>query len=324
MIRISVVIPVYNILNYLSDCIESILAQTYQPNEVILVDDGSTDGSEVLCDRYSKEYESVFVIHQNNQGLSEARNTGIRTSKGEYIFFLDGDDYIQNNTFELFDKLIKDNDNIDFIHGRMLEFVDGEKEYIESPYYLKSKVISGKQAFLEEFNKGSHIAMGIRGLYNRSFIINNNLFFKRGLYTEDQEWTMRALICADRIIGCEVPYYCYRMNRKGSLMNTLNPTKGKMLFEIYDGWFDYGKDKTGEFERALVVESACRARRSFWEFSQMLRGEDLEKYISIANQYNYLLRVGKTKNLKHLLLSCAISIFGCNRTAKILNRMRNY
>lgn len=95
MVKVSIIVPVYNIESYVKKCINSLIDQTYKNIEIILVDDGSTDGSSVICDEYSNKYENVIVIHQENQGLSGARNSAIRRVTGEYIMFVDGDDWIE-------------------------------------------------------------------------------------------------------------------------------------------------------------------------------------------------------------------------------------
>ena len=98
--KISVIIPVYNVCNYLDRCIQSVLTQTYKDLEIILVDDGSTDESGKLCDIYKERDERIIVIHQKNQGVSCARNAGINIASGEYIGFVDADDYIEKNMYE--------------------------------------------------------------------------------------------------------------------------------------------------------------------------------------------------------------------------------
>lgn len=105
---ISVIIPVYNVEKYVERCVTSVLNQTYKNIEIILVDDGSTDESGKICDRLASENENVSVIHQNNQGLGPARNTGLNDMKGKYVAFVDSDDWIENNTYEvLYDAIIK-------------------------------------------------------------------------------------------------------------------------------------------------------------------------------------------------------------------------
>ena len=98
--RISVVVPVYNVENYLNECIESILQQTYHELEVILVDDGSTDRSGELCEEWKKKDKRIHVIHQSNQGLSEARNRGLENITGKYVAFVDSDDILHPQMYE--------------------------------------------------------------------------------------------------------------------------------------------------------------------------------------------------------------------------------
>ena len=97
---VSIIVPIYNVEQYISKCIESILAQTYRDFELILVDDGSPDNCGKICDEYAKQDSRVHVIHQENSGLSAARNAGIDDAKGEYIMFVDSDDFITDNMLE--------------------------------------------------------------------------------------------------------------------------------------------------------------------------------------------------------------------------------
>ena len=96
--KISIIIPVYNVENYLRQCIESILEQEYEEKEIILVDDGSTDNSGSICDEYADKYENVLVIHKENGGLSDARNVGLAKAAGEYVLFVDSDDFVEENS----------------------------------------------------------------------------------------------------------------------------------------------------------------------------------------------------------------------------------
>ena len=96
-IKLSIIIPVYNVEKYLSICLDSVLAQDLKNIEVIMVDDGSTDNSGEICDKYSNKYSNFIAIHQKNKGLSGARNTGIKKSKGEFLMFIDSDDFINKN-----------------------------------------------------------------------------------------------------------------------------------------------------------------------------------------------------------------------------------
>lgn len=109
MIKISIVVPVYNIESYVKKCVNSLISQTYKNIEIILVDDGSTDRSAVICDEYSNKYKNIVVIHQKNQGLSAARNHAVRKATGDYIMFVDGDDWIEEKTVEILKELMEKN-----------------------------------------------------------------------------------------------------------------------------------------------------------------------------------------------------------------------
>ena len=97
---VSIIIPVYNVEKYLQQCVGSVLAQTYKHLEIVLIDDGSTDQSPRMCDEYAAQYENIYVFHKQNGGASTARNIGLENAKGEYIFFLDSDDWLEPNALE--------------------------------------------------------------------------------------------------------------------------------------------------------------------------------------------------------------------------------
>ena len=100
-VKISVIIPVYNVIDFLKECLGSVLNQTYKNLEIILVDDGSTDGSSQICDEYKKKDRRIQVIHKENGGLSDARNAGIKIAQGEYFSFIDSDDWIHEDTYRI-------------------------------------------------------------------------------------------------------------------------------------------------------------------------------------------------------------------------------
>ena len=117
---IAIIIPVYNVEKYLVPCLESVIKQTIKPNEVLLIDDGSTDNSGIICDKYSKDYKYIKTIHQKNKGLSEARNTGINNIHSKYFILLDSDDTIEENTIEQFNNFISDTEQPEIVVGNVL------------------------------------------------------------------------------------------------------------------------------------------------------------------------------------------------------------
>lgn len=263
--KITIIVSVYNIEEYIENCINSILQQKNVQWECILVDDGSKDKSGIICDKFSKKYENIFVIHQNNKGLSGARNTGLKAANGEYVYFVDGDDEIAENSLNNFSTLINDS-KPDVILGHMYSF---DKNNVLKPYgkivkdaWVKDK--NGKESFVTIYQKNGIIFMGIRGVYKKEFLINNNLFFNENCrYSEDQEWTPRCFKEAKVIRSNENRDYYYRVGRNGSLMNTIDCKKIENTLLIYDRWY---KDSTEFFDDDFYICLYKMMIERFWSF----------------------------------------------------------
>ena len=126
-IKLSVIVPVYNVENEIKKCLDSLISQTIKNIEIIVVDDGSTDNSPVLVDQYSKQYNNIRVIHQSNRGLSGARNAGLNVASGEYISFIDSDDYVDLNMFKTMVEYAEKYDADIAVCGRIDEYPDPSK-----------------------------------------------------------------------------------------------------------------------------------------------------------------------------------------------------
>ena len=143
---VSIIIPVYNVKEYLKECVESCITQSYDNIEIVLVDDGSTDGSGKICDEFSSKYERIKCIHKKNGGLSDARNYGIENSSGDYVMFVDSDDLISNNIVEELLTLIVDN-RADVSVCGIAHFTDGTMpSYVSSSYI---GIMSGEDALID-------------------------------------------------------------------------------------------------------------------------------------------------------------------------------
>lgn len=213
----SIIVPVYNVEKYLPQCVDSILRQTYEDFEVILVDDGAKDRSGEICDEFAAKDERVSVIHKQNGGLSSARNAGIREAQGKYILFVDSDDYWSNNTMlmQLSCRLDEKEVLAVWKYCRCEEESsfcnDGEKasvkEYVLSRDY---KVLMGK---------GILFASAWYEAIPRAWFQSNNLYFEEGVVSEDIEWFMRLLECVDHVALFDAFFYVYRV-RQGSISHT--------------------------------------------------------------------------------------------------------
>ncbi|MFI3208243.1 MAG: glycosyltransferase family 2 protein [Eubacteriales bacterium] len=213
MIKISVIVPIYKVEQYLEECIESIVNQTYRNIEIILVDDGSPDQCPLICDQWAKADERITVIHQENLGLSEARNAGIRIATGEYLAFIDSDDYYQDLEF------------LDTIHKHLLA------ERVDMIQYNRMENISYPvrilqcRDFQEVFVMLTDMTMYLVNAWNkvvrRDLIINNGLYFKKDMICEDFDWTYHLVFYIKTVqVMSSVPIY--HRNNPTSIMNNIN------------------------------------------------------------------------------------------------------
>ena len=222
---ISVIIPVYNVEEYLRECVDSVLNQTYQNFEVILVDDGSTDSSGQICDEYVEKDERITVIHQKNGGLSVARNTGLSDANGNYVYFLDSDDYIAENTFESLLTIAK-KDNSDIVFFDAVSFADKNDFTVKQNYIRKNKYKTdcGINIFCQMTeNKEFHSAVYLM-MFKKQFIENNKLIFVPGILHEDMVFTYQALCLAQIVSQLSEALY-YRRYRKNSIMTSSKTKK---------------------------------------------------------------------------------------------------
>lgn len=226
-ILVSIIVPVFNVQDYLCECIDSVLNQNFSNYELIIVDDGSSDSCPEICDQYSKKDNRIKVIHKENGGLSDARNSGILKAKGKYILFLDGDDkFLQNDLF--FDFLNKSETEIVFFNS--IHESEHKRHWIE-----KNKIINVKRT---KFIKKTFFSVPYQTAWmfcvKRDFLIKNNLFFEKGLIHEDEEWLPRVILSLTDswIPVCEKSVYWYRLNRNGSIVNSKNDMKIKCRYYI--------------------------------------------------------------------------------------------
>lgn len=234
---ISIIVPVYNIGELLPRCIDSLINQTYKDIEIILIDDGSTDGSGTVCEAYGKQDRRIFVIHQDNAGLSAARNTGIQNSRAPYLLFVDSDDYIKPDSCERLIKVALDN-NCDIVAAGEIRVV-GETESQGCKRNLDTNTIySGENFLVQSLKKGGLSMCAPYALYRRTLLIDNQHFFKQGILHEDELWTPQTYLFAQRVMCIDFNFY-YHWFREGSITHTKDKTKNSRdlintCFELYE------------------------------------------------------------------------------------------
>ena len=234
---LSIIVPVYNVEKYLAKCIDSLLQQDLAPEsyEIILVNDGSTDGSEAIANAYAKKYSNIKLITQVNKGLSGARNTGIRLAKGEYIQFVDSDDYITPNCLSaLLQQLQKDSlqvlrynyQNVDENYA----IIPKSKNALYDISY--STQVETGEVFLA--NRLGFACFACMFIIQKDFLLRNELYFKEGIYFEDTEWLPRVLIKTSTIASTPTIVYHY-LQRVGSITKSVDVEKKKKVAnDMYD------------------------------------------------------------------------------------------
>lgn len=209
MPSLSIVIPVFNVEKYLRQCVNSVLNQTMQDIEIILIDDGSTDKSGEICDEYARKDKRVRVIHKSNEGLSCARNDGIDASTAQYIMFVDSDDWVDSDYCELpFKTAIKHNADLVFFRYSSSSQLSGQ-EPVEPTYFSRIHAI--------RFIYQNHAGMAWNKLYHRSMFQNTR--FMAGKYYEDGPFGIEILENASNIYYIDKSLYHHR-DRSGSITNT--------------------------------------------------------------------------------------------------------
>ena len=229
---ISVIIPVYNVEQYVGRCIESVINQTYKMLEIILVDDGSTDMSGEICDDYSVKDSRIKVIHKKNGGLSDARNAGIREFTGKYVTFIDSDDYISTHMInDMMDILLRENAEI-----IQCNFIEGEKGGCYFPTEGGYDVYDNHAIF--ELNETKISVCG--KIYNRRLIENH--FFPKGRKNEDEFYTYKCLYESNRTVLLHRQLYYY-YKRPGSIMHSHSSRLNLDVIDAYNERELYFKEK---------------------------------------------------------------------------------
>lgn len=223
--KLSIIVPVYNVGNYITRCLNSILEQNLDEYEVIIINDGSTDNSERKAREFCDKHENFKLYTKENGGLSSARNYGLSKAKGEYIYFLDSDDYLEKNTLGLIlERLFKFSlDGIAFDYRKVDESGNAISEI---KYYSDIGIVSGVK-FLDRF---TCVAMACLYVYRYKVLIDNDLKFFNGIYHEDELFTPQAITYCSRFQYVDICVYNY-LHRKGSITTTFSNTHQKKKFD---------------------------------------------------------------------------------------------
>lgn len=233
--KVSFVIPVYNVECYLKQCVDSILNQTFSDFEIVLVDDGSTDMSSFICDCYAERDSRVKVIHKSNGGLSDARNTGLEVSTGDYVIFVDSDDFwIGQNSLQQLMDVVKVHSECDFISFNCSYYYQNTKTYKKWVAYdeILTTPTDKDIAIRLLVASGTMPMSACLKVISRKSLLDMGLVFQKGILAEDIPWFIDLLEGCKKCMFVNHYIYAYRQNVSGSITHSGGEYSFKNLFEI--------------------------------------------------------------------------------------------
>lgn len=315
MMKISVIIPIYNVGFYLQECVNSVIKQTYKNLEIILIDDGSTDECPNICDIYAKQYSNVKVVHKQNGGLSDARNVGILNSTGDYLLFLDADDFWKDSTAvqSLVDRI--NLTHADLLNYSYIKYYEDLKKYINyfedmEPLPLEFNKLESIQYLLDN---NLYIASACNKLIKKSLFEDGNLYFVKGIYSEDIDWCLRLLIKAESVDFICENFYCYRQ-RSGSITHTINDKKCHDLTNNILKCFSM-VNKSESLQDVLYKYVAYQYGTFF--IMQAVAENYQSECINELSKYKWVLKY-HSNNKKLIILNIMVTLFGYKLSCNII------
>lgn len=318
--KVSIIVPVYNVEKYIENCIESLIKQTHSDIEIILINDGSKDLSGTICDLYATKDNRIKVIHQNNEGVSVARNKGIEYSTGEWVCFVDGDDWAEDDMIEKLYKYAAQSSCDICIGSYFVDTISESKKdsffNLQDYNFYKSDNIllcSNCINIMAFGNRKAKANVGVpwAKLYRREFLINQNIRFKPGLKRmQDAIFNLYAFYKAEKVIFRDIPVYHYRIFEE-SATNKYTPdfdiTALKVLNSINDFINEFelkGEFLNAYYSKAIKLLLECiklkyvldnsnnRDKKKISEIRRLLKSEPYNKSKHKAS-FKYLNRTQK-------------------------------
>lgn len=289
--KFSVIIPVYNVETYLRECLDSVFNQTFTDWEAICINDGSTDGSADILNEYAARERRLKVITQPNGGLSAARNAGIDTAEGEYVLFLDSDDWLEKNALEVLSANLEGEDMLCFSGRRYFE---SENTYHDADQLKAQTYLSG----MDYYNENALLARDFAFVcvvlrsYKREFLSRHNLRFKEGIFHEDNLFTPLACYYAGKVKVIDECLYDYRV-RSNSITTTGNSKRLRDLLETANTLSEFFFQKDG-FDKTVVYRAITHHYQSVFAYASK---EDKNEMRRLCDWHSY--RVVSRTKLRH-------------------------
>ena len=242
---VSVVVPIYNVVFFLTRTLESLVGQSYENIEILLVDDGSTDGSDKICDEWAKKDDRIKVFHKTNGGVSSARNMGLAKARGKYVTFVDGDDYVSNSYVEYMHCLVTKYDTKMAMNYACFDIRNSEQTEV-----IENRMIKSEDAIIDVYESKINVAVWNK-IYDSSFLKKNNIMFDETIwFGEGMLFNISCLACVNELaVGNKKVYY--QVYNKNSAMRKFNMKSRKNGIKSIELQRDILKDRSKRISDAI-------------------------------------------------------------------------
>lgn len=323
MIKFSIIVPIYNVEKYLSQCIESVLKQTYKNFELILVDDGSFDNCPQICNSYAQTDKRITVIHKCNEGLPAARNTGIRNSTGDYIIHLDGDDFLDTGFLAAVQPLLEKEKKDIYLGNSRYDYYGNDTKKIIL-YKIENVVDHSYSDILYHFFYGTNSipTAAWHNIYKTDFIKKNNFYFDETLtWSEDADNFYRVFFATENIGFFDYTFYYYRRDNQSAM--TRNPLVKHFLsnINVNKRWFNRVKTSDlQEKDKLVVMRRFANSNMYLLKLMDKLKAED---YQIVEDE---IMKEKEMLEFIHGYIPKGIymlsKIIGCQNTSRLLNKLK--
>ena len=309
---LSIVVPVYKVEKYINKCVDSILMALHgfeDQYELILVNDGSPDNCGKICDEYAIRHINISVLHKENGGLSDARNFGINKATGEYIAFIDSDDWVTKDMGKIFD-LFKQKPGFDAFQFGYIG-VDESGEILKELFYTDNNF-----SYLDLMTTIAWVK-----IVRREFIINNDLFFVKGRLSEDVDWSFRLYLSNAKFFISDINFYRYFITREGSIMKTLSLEyiNNHIIKSLNECWIMLKRTKVPKSLFKKLRKYLLTQANTTIVYASRFDRQEQEKFVQIFKQNRKLFA---PSSFNTWLLYSFIKLFGLRNALKILVRLK--
>lgn len=316
----SFVVPVYNVEQYLRQCVNSILMQSFSDFEIILVNDGSTDHSGEICDEFAQKDQRIRVIHKGNGGLSDARNAGLRVASGEYVLFVDSDDYVSENALADIAESIFAGEKPELVCLECTKVFSDSKTKVPMNDGITEEINGLREdaLYLYLAERKKFPAAAWSKAIRRDFLLENELYFDKGRLSEDLEWALRLFVKVSDVWYCPTEYYFYRQKRDGSITNSASEKNFRHICDTEKLGDALAKQETNPSKKKMLF--------SFMEFMYVslilgygkIAKENKKSYKETLKKYDYVL--GTRKDKRSRIIAFSYRILGIRVSRFLLKR----